>query len=202
MLEEAAATCTEPCKSGLSSDCPTTGQQCFGYTPCSVSDSFYCGTSFDKASSTCTDPCPNGLDSECPGIETCHKYTPCNDMTPADAEPSVLPYPVDSHYCGTDFVDAAEKCYVPCPSGNAAECPVGEACYPNTACSGGDSFFCGVTWYDASSECNEPCPSGLDCDCPEGLKCFGYTPCSDTHSFYCGTDFYDASTTCLRPCPR
>jgi len=98
-------------------------------------------------------------------------------------------------------MDASDRCYLPCPSGSAAECPVGEACYGNTPCNGGDSFFCGKTWYDAASECKVPCPSGLDDDCPADSKCFGYTPCSDTNSYYCGVDFYDASTNCIKPCP-
>ena len=200
--EEAAATCTEPCETGLSSDCPS-GQLCFGYTPCPMSESFYCGTSFEEASMTCADACPSGEDTECPELETCHKYTPCNDITSlSNTESSALSLPEDSFYCGVNFVEAASKCYLPCPTGSAAECPVGEACYGNTPCSGGDSFFCGVSWYDASSGCRVPCPSGLDEDCPQGSKCFGYTPCSNTDSFYCGADFYDASTTCVRPCPR
>jgi hypothetical protein len=70
-----------PCESGSNLDCPV-GQKCYGYTPCSNTDSFYCGSSFDEASSTCTDPCPSGLDAECPGNEKCHKYTPCANGVP------------------------------------------------------------------------------------------------------------------------
>ncbi|KAK1748815.1 chitinase [Skeletonema marinoi] len=177
--EEAASTCTLPCESGLSSDCPN-GQKCFGYTPCSKSDSFYCGTSFDEASSTCTDPCPSGLDAECPGSETCHKYTPCADgAPPSKEEPNIVDIPEDSFYCGVNFMDASDRCYLPCPSGSASECPVGEACYGNTPCNGGDSFFCGntVDFYDASTNCIKPCPTGSSSECPEGLSCFPNTPC-------------------------
>lgn len=49
-------------------------------------------------------------------------------------------------------LDASTSCTMPCPTGNAAKCPVGEACYGNTVCNGGDSFYCGATWYDASSD--------------------------------------------------
>ena len=200
--EEAASTCTLPCENGLNSVCPN-GAQCFGYTPCSKVESFYCGTTFEEASATCNVPCPSGKDSDCLGQETCQKYTPCNDISDPKDKPGIeLPFPEDSFYCGVDFVDAANRCYLPCPSGSAAECPVGEACYGNTPCNGGDSFYCGSTWYDASSDCKVPCPSGSDDDCPQGSKCFGYTPCADTNSYFCGVDFYDASTSCLKPCPR
>ncbi len=183
----------------MSSDCPD-NQQCFGYTPCTKSESFFCGTSFDQASTTCSNPCPSGLDSDCPNQQTCFKYTPCNDTDPLEEEPSVLPYPVDTYYCGNDFVDASTMCNMPCRSGSAAECPVGQACFGNTSCGGDDSFYCGLTWLDASSECKDPCAT--DKDCPQGTKCFGYTSCSNTDSFYCGSDFKDASSTCSQPCPR
>jgi len=197
----AAASCSKPCPSGLTSDC-SDEEQCFGYTPCTKSESFYCGSSFEDASSSCAIACPSSLDDECPGTSRCFKYTPCDGMALVDPD---LDKPIlddsESFYCGSDFADAATKCYLPCPSGSAAECPVGEACYGNTSCHGGDSFFCGVTWYDAASNCKISCPSGLDDECPLGAKCFGYTPCTNVDAYYCGTDFIDASMSCLKPCP-
>lgn len=197
---EAATSCTQPCESGLNSQCPD-GTQCFGYTPCSKTESFYCGTSFEEASTSCEHPCPSGEDTQCPGLETCQKYTTCGDTTPiADGESPSGPGP-GSYFCGVDFLDAATRCSLPCPTGSATECPVGEACF-DSPCSSGGSFFCGSTWYDASSHCDVPCPSGLDDECPGDSKCFGYTPCTDTATFYCGFDFRDATETCNIPCPR
>jgi hypothetical protein len=216
-----------PCESGL--DCPD-DQKCFSYTPCSKTDSFYCGTSFDEASSTCTDPCPSGLDEECPGSETCHKYTPCADGIPEFSVPSAAPS--DSYYCGTSFDDAS-RCIIQCPSGLATECPMGEACFARTTCSKlhPETFFCGSSFLDASSSCAVPCEDGV---CPDGSSCYAYTPCAGdiasfsepatttsptskkptskpsndsneapipAESYFCGLDYMDASNKCTRACP-
>lgn len=54
---EAATQCTEPCPSGLNSDCPY-GQECFANTPCLNRETYFCGTSLEEASVSCEHPCP------------------------------------------------------------------------------------------------------------------------------------------------
>jgi len=38
------------------------------------------------------------------------------------------------YFCGTSWHDAAERCAVPCPNGQAGDCPDGEQCYAETPC--------------------------------------------------------------------
>ena len=123
--EEASSSCGQPCESN--SDCED-GDSCFGYTPCSKSETFYCGTTFDDASTKCSEPCPSGEDDECDSGEKCFKYTPCGDIDQSiEEDPNEPLVDENSLFCGSDFTDASTRCYLPCPSGSASECPVGEA---------------------------------------------------------------------------
>ena len=146
-FESATSTCSAPCPSGSSSECPI-GQNCFGYTSCNDRDSFYCGTSWDDAASSCSKPCPN-LD-ECDSGEVCFGYTPC-DIPETDI-------PIESFYCGTNLAEASMMCTDPCPSGKHSDCPDNQLCYPYTPCGERDSSFCGSSWTDAATSCIIPCP--------------------------------------------
>ena len=38
------------------------------------------------------------------------------------------------YFCGSDWSDAANRCKIPCPGGQASECPDGERCFADTPC--------------------------------------------------------------------
>ena len=63
--EHAASQCTQPCPSGLSSDCPDE-MSCYSQTPCAEKNTFFCGVSWNNAASSCKFPCPTGSSDECP----------------------------------------------------------------------------------------------------------------------------------------
>ena len=87
-----ARSCSEPCPNGPT-DCPV-GTSCFSFTTCdaddpkfntvevpeledfALSDSYFCGSSFDDASESCSVPCPGGS-VDCPTGLACFERTSC-----------------------------------------------------------------------------------------------------------------------------
>lgn len=217
-FEEASASCSSPCPSGQSSQCPD-GLGCFAYTLCSEDEtnalpsvtftptptvplnSYFCGMSYDDATVSCEYPCFSGLSDDCPGDLLCFAGTSCEAS--------------DSFFCGKSWEEAASTCTLPCENGLNSDCPLGEKCFGYTPCANSNTFYCGDSFEEASRTCYKGCPSGLDSDCPGSAICHKYTTCVDglpaysseeeddsttIESLFCGYSFDDASVSCTFPC--
>jgi len=184
-------------------------------------DHYFCGRGFADAASSCEHPCPSGSFKDCPPGMLCYYDTPCDarevygyaKATPPptiDANkwrsPSQAPWAADDprlrYYCGSDWDDASNSCYVWCPDGDHEKCPYGQSCFSDTLCeakipSGNGlwypptatpyaaddrrlTFFCGNSWQHAGETCQTWCPDSDEEKCPYGQSCFSDTNCKKT----------------------
>ena len=166
---------SQPCPLGISSECTTPGQQCWGDTSCDTtqghgilynhddpSHTRFCGISWEDASSNCNVDrhCPSGNDVDCPGSETCY-----------------LHLTEDCHYI--DLLGGPEQAALTLNGGGSNGS--GSANKLNSD-HPSRTNYCGYDWNNAN-ECKVDhwCPSGSDSDCPPGKTCFAGTDCKYIH---------------------
>ena len=118
----------------------------------------FCGVGFQDASTACKYPCPSGSIDECPPGMLCYFNTECS-IKDHLVRPTRKPTPAPTlsnlnmgnnrpiivatddndlttlhNFCGTNWSDASTKCSSWCPNGDDDECPSGESCFGDTAC--------------------------------------------------------------------
>ena len=126
----------------------------------------FCGTDSNNAKLMCATaiPCPDGLSNSClqgqscfPLMEPCAAGTndvnaifqpgqtqgqPQQNPTQFINRPTLQPIqkipfdPSITMYCGADYDDARDNCFMrtPCPNGAASECPAGTTCFTVNNC--------------------------------------------------------------------
>jgi len=63
--------------------------------------------------------------------------TPKNENNPTatpSMSPTEEPVVVYGNYCGSSWIDAGDKCGIPCPTGNSTVCSYGQHCYADVTC--------------------------------------------------------------------
>ncbi|KAL9186471.1 hypothetical protein ACHAXT_005709 [Thalassiosira profunda] len=163
---------SQPCPTGLSSDCPT-GQTCFPDTPChslrtpppvpkptpkpigEQERKNYCGWDWEWVLGNCNVaiPCPYGVaEGVCPDGMKCLIDTPCFHHNNGFPTPKPSPFPTKPPTNPPVQLDDPAK------------------------------RFCGHDWDDVTENCLTavPCPGGFaEGVCPYGMKCMAETPCRD-----------------------
>ena len=113
----------------------------------SLSETYYCGTSWDAVDASCADaaPCPSGSNADCDLGEQCIAFTNCGKKFAFVSDPSVEgggPDPEEvrsTFYCGTSmgFLNMECDAATPCPNGPVDCEGDGETfgCFAFTGCS-------------------------------------------------------------------
>jgi len=184
----------------VAADC-SVGESCYPVNSCKINDEddaqydWYCGETTSMAAKCFKgSECPSKTDAACRDGESCFPIS-CATVI---GEDEAIDEKADQFdwYCGETY-QAAAKCVESseCPSKVAADCSVGELCYPVNSCVMKDEDDAQYDWYcgetvNVAAKCfiGSKCPSEADLDCPIGQSCFSVTCDEDENKMIDDTD--------------